>query len=304
MSSLSGQLLRSPGPRVSPECFALAMSGTPRRGIYCQADAWESGAQALDYVAHELTHQLQQGDSSARRDLAQWYNEGLAELVQQLAVTTYMPAYAARDRWTREARVASALHTERLPRLRDLATNQRWQETAGNGWAGLIYSHSSLVVGWLAEQYGMEAVIELVRRTGGPFRFDEVFQEVFGITVERAEAASRAAFEADLLVRYPKGIHVYADDQNASVVHFAVVGFRPRESLSKDYRYENGSVADGVAATGTRPEVERTDQSGFATWSWTRTGSPPSGQTPLVQLTVRGSEGSEASGSATLTAAR
>ncbi|HLI27621.1 MAG TPA: hypothetical protein VKZ60_11145, partial [Chloroflexota bacterium] len=40
MATLSSQLLRAPGPRVAPECFALAASGTPRRGIYCQADGW------------------------------------------------------------------------------------------------------------------------------------------------------------------------------------------------------------------------------------------------------------------------
>src|SRR5437764_4354781 len=54
LSSLSGQLLRTPGPGVAPECFAVAQGTTPRRGIYCQADAWGSAEEALDYVAHEL----------------------------------------------------------------------------------------------------------------------------------------------------------------------------------------------------------------------------------------------------------
>ncbi|MBX5492005.1 MAG: hypothetical protein IRZ14_12705 [Chloroflexi bacterium] len=301
MASLSGQLLRASGPRVAPECFALAVSGTPRRGIYCQADAWESAAQALDYVVHELTHQVEQGDGAQRRELAQWFNEGLAEHIQQLVLREHQPSYAARDRWLREARVASALHTDRLPRLRELTSNTRWQQAAANGWGGLLYAHSSLVVAWLADQYGLDRVIEVVRRTSSPLRFDEVFQEVLGQSVGEAERAARATFEAELLPRYPKGVTVFeSDDPSEKALHFAVVGFQPREWLSKEYRYVNGAPADGVGATGTQPESERTDLSGFATWRWTRTSALPPGLPPRVELTVRGSEGSLATQSATL----
>jgi hypothetical protein len=301
MATVSSQLLRAPGPRIAPECFALAASGTPRRGIYCQADGWESAAQALDYVTHELTHQVEQGDSPQRRDLAQWFNEGLAEHVQQLVVRERYPAYAARDRWLREARVASALHTERLPRLGDLTSNARWQQAAASGWAGLIYAHSSLVVDWLAGQYGLDRVVEVVRRTGAPLRFDEVFREVFGLSVAEAERSARAAFEAELLPRYPRGLTVFeSDEPGEKAVYFAVVGFQPREWLTKEYRYADGAPADGVGATGTQPDSDRTDLSGFATWRWTRTGALPPGQPPRVELTVRGSAGSTATQTATL----
>ncbi|HLI26327.1 MAG TPA: hypothetical protein VKZ60_04615, partial [Chloroflexota bacterium] len=258
-------------------------------------------AQALDYVAHELTHQVEQGDSPQRRDLAQWFNEGLAEHVQQLVVRERYPAYAARDRWLREARVASALHTERLPRLGDLTSNARWQQAAAGGWAGLIYAHSSLVVDWLAGQYGLDRVVEVVRRTGAPLRFDEVFHEVFGLSVAEAEQGARAAFEAELLPRYPRGLSVFeSDEPGEKAVYFAVVGFQPREWLTKEYRYADGAPADGVGATGTQPDSDRTDLSGFATWRWTRTGALPPGQPPRVELTVRGSAGSTATQSATL----
>jgi hypothetical protein len=318
LASLSGQILRSPGPRVAPECFALAASGTPRRGIYCQADAWDSAQEALDYVAHELTHQVQQGDSTQRRALAQWFNEGLAEYVQARVLAEHWPTYAARDHWQREARVASAIHTGRLVRLRDLSTNARWQQVAGAGAAGLIYSESSLVVGWLVDTYGLPAVIDVVRRTGGPFGFDAVFEEVFGLSVEGAEGEARRAFEADLLPRYPVGLSMFQVDGPAgAVLHFAVVGFRPREWLEKDYRYENGAAAEG-AATGARSEVERTDGAGFASWTWTpqvpttapegrgptTAASPPPDVMRTIRLTVRGSDGSEATQSATVTPTR
>ena len=70
------------GPGVAPECFAVAQGNTPRRGIYCQADAWGSAEEALDYVSHELTHQVEQGDTAQRRGIAQWFNEGFAEYIQ------------------------------------------------------------------------------------------------------------------------------------------------------------------------------------------------------------------------------
>ena len=300
LSSLSGQLLRSPGPRVAPECFALAMSGTPRRGIYCQANSWESAAEALDYVAHELTHQVQQGDSNQRRGLAQWYNEGLAEYVQGEVTAKHAPGYAARDRWRREAHVASALHTGRLMRLRELATNQRWQQAAGSGWAGLIYSESSLIVNWLVQTHGLPAVVDVVRRTGAPYSFEAAFEEVFGLSVEAAEGAARAALEADLLTRFPVGLSAFENEGPAgSVFHFAVVGFQPQVWLEKDYRDESGGVAEGTTARA-RPEQQRTDRTGFAAWSWVSAPDPQRATPRTVQLTVRGSDGSEATQAATL----
>jgi hypothetical protein len=305
LSSLSGQLLRSPGPRVSPECFALAQASTPRRGIYCQADTWESAPEALDYVSHELTHQVQQGDSSQRRNIAQWFNEGLAEYIQQRVLAEHEPAYAARDRWQREARVASALHNGRLLRLRDLASNANWQRAAGQGWAGQIYSHSSLVVGWLADSYGMNGVIEVVRRSGGPFGFDAVFEEVFGLSVSDAEQRSQRDLEADLLKRYPVGLSVFSGEYAAdAVLHVAVVGFQPREWLEKDYRDESGRQAAGRAAASSRPEAQRTDAAGFAMWSWESDGAPPASGPRTVQLTVHGSNGSEATQTAAIAPAR
>ncbi len=300
LSMLAGQILRSPGPRLAPECFALTQSATPRRGIYCQADTWESAAEALDYVVHEVTHQVEQGDTPQRRGLAQWYNEGLAEYVQQRVLAEYAPAYAARDRWQREGRVASALHTGRLLRLRDLSTNARWQQAAGSGWAGQIYSHSSLVIGYLADSYGLPAVVEVVRRTGHPFDFETAFEEVFGVSVAAAERAAAEALAADLLPRYPVGLHVYPDPEAPGhVLHLAVVGFQPREWLEKEYRYENGAEAVGRPLDGAHPEPARTDAAGFASWAWEGE-APPPGLPPRVRLTVHGSSGSEASQVASL----
>jgi hypothetical protein len=300
--SLSGQILRSPGPRVSPECFALAVASTPRRGIYCQADSWDSASEALDYVSHELTHQVQQGDSGQRRGLAQWFNEGLAEYVQGQVTAKHSPSYSARDRWRREAQVASALHNGRLVRLRDLSTNQRWQQAAGSGWAGLIYSESSLVISYLVDTYGLPAVVDVVQRTGGPIPFDAVFQEVFGVGVDAVDRDARAALESDLLNRYPIGLSAFQSEGPAGgVFHFAVVGFQPQVWLEKDYRDESGATAATTSGGRTRQEPQRTDRSGFASWSWT---SAPDATTRTVQLTVRGSDGSEASQSTTLVPTR
>jgi hypothetical protein len=301
LSSLSGQLLRAPGPGVAPECFALTQGSTPRRGIYCQADAWGSAEEALDYVAHELTHQVEQGDTAQRRGIAQWFNEGLAEYVQGRVLAERNPTYAARDRWLREARIASALHTDRLVPLRDLSSNQRWQQAAGSGYAGQIYSHSSLVIDWLADSYGLPAVIDVVRRTGAPYPFEAAFEQALGLTVAEADREARRALTSDLLARYPAGLTVFrGDEAPGGVLHVAVVGFQPREWLQKEYRYANGAEASGRAVEGARPEPERTDASGFASWTWTTTAAPPPGVPLTVELTVHGSSGSEATQSAPL----
>ncbi|HEY7065077.1 MAG TPA: hypothetical protein VII06_26615 [Chloroflexota bacterium] len=301
LASLSSQVLRSPGPGVSPECFSVAQGSTPRRGIYCQADAWSSADEALDYVSHELTHQVEQGDTTQRRGIAQWFNEGLAEYVQGRVLAEHSPAYAARDRWQREARVASALHTDRLLSMRDLSTNQRWQQAAGSGWAGQIYSHSSLVIDWLANSYGLPAVIDVVRRTGAPYSFEAAFEQALGLTVADADRDARRALEADLLERYPTGLSVLpTEGASGRVLNVAVVGFQPRENLEKEYHYANGTEATGAAADGTRPEMTRTDASGFASWTWTAADAPPPGVPATVELTVHGSSGSEATQSAPL----
>ena len=301
LSSLSGQLLRSPGPGVAPECFALTQGSAPRRGIYCQADAWGSAEEALDYVSHELTHQVEQGDTAQRRGIAQWFNEGLAEYIQGRVLAERNPAYAARDRWLREARIASALHNDRLVPLRDLNSNQRWQQAAGSGFAGQIYSHSSLVIDWLADSYGLPAVIDVVRRTGAPYTFEAAFEQALGMTVADADREARRTLTADLLARYPTGLSVFrGDEAPGGVLHVAVVGFQPREWLQKEYHYANGTEAAGQAAEGARPDPERTDASGFATWTWTTTATPPPGVPATVELTVHGSNGSEATQSAPL----
>jgi hypothetical protein len=248
---------------------------------------------------------VQQGDTAQRRGLAQWFNEGLAEYVQARILAEHSPTYSARDRWQREARVASALHTGRLLRLRELTSNANWQRAAGNGYAGQIYSHSSLMVGWLVDTYGLGAVTEVVRRTGAPFGFDAVFEEVFGLSVVDAERQAQGVLEADLLPRYPVGLNVYRGAEGpGSVLHLAVVGFQPREWLEKDYRYANGARAAGGAAPGARPEAQRTDAVGFATWTWASEGVPPPGVPPTVQLIVHGSGGSEATETAALSPGR
>jgi hypothetical protein len=127
---------------------------------------------------------------------------------------------------------------------------------------------------------------------------------VLGLTVADADREARRALTADLLPRYPTGLTVFGGDEaSGGVLNVAVVGFQPREWLDKEYRYANGAEAAGRTAEGARPEPERTDASGFASWTWTTATTPPPGVPPTVELTVHGSSGSEATRSAPLPAA-
>ena len=77
------------------------------------------------------------------------------------------------------------------------------------------------------------------------------------------------------------------------------------EFVGEDRIMISADMPHGEAREGSVQEIrERADLSGFATWTWTRTGSLPPGLAPLVQLTVHGSEGSEASESTPLPAPR
>jgi hypothetical protein len=151
------------------------------RMIFCNAGVLRSREMMMDFLVHEYTHQVVQGDLPRPRALAVWYNEGLAEYVMHQVLTSYAPAYAARDAAQRARRVAEAQRRGQLLPLEPLVTNRQWLAVDD---LGLAYAESRLAVRWLAERDGLEKVVDVVRQTTStPGAFDRAFEAAFGLTV-------------------------------------------------------------------------------------------------------------------------
>jgi hypothetical protein len=164
------------------------------RLIFCNAGGFDSAEEMLDYVTHEFSHQVFQGDLRSPRDLAVWYNEGLAEYVMERVLTDYAPTYAANDA-ARRARVVARAHSSgTLLRLETLATNREFHAVDDTT---LAYSQSRLAVRWLVERHGMAAAVAVVRETTSTDgSFDRAFKAAFGLTVRDLDAQLPGALPA------------------------------------------------------------------------------------------------------------
>jgi hypothetical protein len=161
-------------------CSAMT-GGASERAIYCNASGLASRDKMLDYITHELTHQLIQGDLRVSREIATWYNEGLSEVVMHRVLEDHGPNYAAQDQARREREVMQAKLQGDYLRLPGLATGAQWRRSGNNN---LAYSEARLAVRTLVQTYGMEKVVSVVRSTdGSEGSFDQAFESVFGMSV-------------------------------------------------------------------------------------------------------------------------
>jgi hypothetical protein len=161
-------------------CSAI-ISGASERAIYCNASNLMSRDKMVDFVTHELTHQLIQGDLRVSREVATWYNEGLSEVVMHRVLETHGPAYAAQDQARRERLVTEAALKGNYIRLTLLTSGRQWRRATDSN---VAYSEARLAVAWLVQRYGMEQAVAVVRRTDDTEgSFDQAFEAVFGMSV-------------------------------------------------------------------------------------------------------------------------
>jgi hypothetical protein len=256
-----------------------------RRGIYLQTETLTSAAQMARVVAHELTH-LAERDLLGRGGLPLWFSEGLAEYVSQQAMAAVDAAAAARRRWRRAALVASAWHQGQWRPLAALTTEPQWREAVSGGAHWLAYAQALLATEWLVARAGEPALARVLAEMGRGATFEAALQAATGLSPAGLEAALSMDQRAQLLARYPVGVHVWprAGPPGAQF-QFAAVGLPAGEELTKQFVRDDGYHARSSGG----PSI--VDRFGAAFWTFqTRPESPRATWT----LTVEGSQGTRA----------
>lgn len=214
-----------------------------RRGIYVNAAALASADQAARVVAHELVH-LAERDALGTRAVPRWFSEGLAEYVAQFAMARVDARAAAERRWRRAAVVASALHRDLAFPLSALTTPQQWNAQAAAGYDRVIYAEALQAIDWLVAQGGTGAAGRILTDVAHGREFAPALEAVTGIAAATLDASADAALRADLLLRYPVGIHVFGDaGPPGTRFQFAAVGLPPGEVLARQFTRDDGYQA-------------------------------------------------------------
>jgi len=256
-----------------------------RRGIYVNAGSLASAGQAARLVAHEMVH-LAERDAAGGRPVPRWFSEGLAEhFAQQVMARVDAPATAERQ-WRRAAAVASALHRSATLPLSALTTPAQWSDAAAAGFDRLIYAEALLAVDWLATRGAPGAMGRVIDDVGHEQSFSAALEAATGVRASALDATMDRALRADLLPRFPVGIHIYQESGPPGTrFQFAAVGLSPREVLTRQFEREDGYAARNSGA----PAV--VGLAGAAYWTFqTRPDSLPA----TWWLTVQGDQGTQA----------
>ena len=131
---------------------------------------------------HELAHTMAIGVS--KHHVPRWFTEGLSVYEEQ----------RARPEWGREMdlELFSAFDRDKLHPLEDIDRGFTRPEFPGQ--ILLSYYHASKVIGFIVEQHGFQAVIDLLAGLGQGLDQETVFQQVLG----QSRRALDTAFRADL----------------------------------------------------------------------------------------------------------
>ena len=131
-----------------------------------------------------------------------WFNEGLAGYVEDEVYKAHAPVAPERGIGAANC-VAHALRTERYERLEQL----NWASVDQQD-VSYAYDHSRLAVGRMVERFGMNAVADVVRKSG-PKSFDDTFADVLGLSLAAFEAELEGSLRSTLLA---PGLVLYQDD--------------------------------------------------------------------------------------------
>ena len=256
-----------------------------RRGIYVNAGALASPDQAARLVAHELVH-LAERDAVGSRSVPRWFSEGLAEHVAQRVMASIDAPGAAERHWRRSAAVASALHRGAALPLSALATPAQWADAAAAGFDRLVYAEALLAVDWLAARAGAGLAGRVLDAVARDESFGAALEAATGVSAGSLDVAVDAVLRADLVPRYPVGVHLCnAAGRPGTRFQFAAVGLSPREILTREFTREDGYAARDPGA----PAV--VGPAGAAYWTFqTRPDSIPA----TWWAVVRGDQGTRA----------
>jgi hypothetical protein len=204
-------------------------------GTACDAGRVDSRDSFVAVLAHELTHQLVNAEWMRGSTVPRWFNEGLAGHVEDEVYKAHASVVPARGLGSGNY-VAHALRAERYQRLEQLT----WAST-DERYVSYAYAHSRLAVGRMVERFGMNAVADVVRKSG-PKSFDDTFADVLGLGLAAFEAELEGSLRSTLLA---PGLVLYQDD-------FAQPGRRWRRSWGEGtydpLAYEGGEFTLRVTA--------------------------------------------------------
>jgi hypothetical protein len=253
-----------------------------RRGIYINAGTLRSADQSARLVAHELVH-LAERDALGHRAIPRWFSEGLAEYVSQQVMASINARAAAERHWRRAAALASALHHNTAYPLSAITSPVQWNDAAAAGYDRLIYSEALLATQWLLKQGRSGTSGRLLGEVARDRGFPAALELATGIPAASLDARVDAALRADLLPRYPIGVHLYEDVQPLGTrFQFAAVGLPPGEVLTRQFTRDDGYEARDSGA----PAL--VGPAGAAYWTFqTRPDSVPA----TWWVTVQGNQG-------------
>jgi hypothetical protein len=253
-----------------------------RRGVYLNTGAISSADQAARLVAHELVH-LAERDQIGARAVPRWFSEGLAEHVAQ-RVMARVDAHSAAERlWRRSAVVASGLHRQTAFPISALTTPAQWSDAAAAGYDRFIYAEALLAVDWLISRGGLDSPARILGEIARDTPFATALERTVGVPLDRLDAQLDAALRADLLARFPVGIHMFAaSGASGTRFQFAAVGLPPGEVVSREFVRDDGHPASDSGA----PAV--VSPSGVAYWTFQ---TRPDSQPARWWVTIQGDRG-------------
>ncbi|HJL17495.1 MAG TPA: tetratricopeptide repeat protein [Sandaracinaceae bacterium LLY-WYZ-13_1] len=189
-----------------PQHFSVRTSGLPNVGV--QGVCFGQVITALSprggpfnwaqITWHELAHVFHIQMSNNR--VPRWFTEGLAEY----------ETIIARPEWHREQdhRLYRAMRSGRVPPVRQL--NHAFTHARSGEDMTVAYYASSMLVKYIAERFGFDRVVRMLREWGRGRSTDEVIQRALGISVDeldrdfRRHTEQRLADRADdFAVDYP-----------------------------------------------------------------------------------------------------
>jgi hypothetical protein len=253
-----------------------------RRGIFLNAGAMPAAEQSARVVAHEVVH-LAERDLIGARAVPRWFSEGLAEYVAQRVMAGVNPHAAAERLWRRSAVVASGLHRHTAFPINALTTPAQWTDAAAAGYDRFVYAEALLAVDWLVGRGGADSPARILGEVARDASFAAALERAIGVPRANLDAQLDAALRADLLARFPVGIHAFeAAGPPGTRFQFAAVGLPPREILTRALVREDGHPARDAGAPAT------VSPSGVGYWTFqTRPDSLPA----RWWLTVQGDQG-------------
>ncbi len=176
--------------------FAVRVAGVPHLGLLgvsfgdVLAINTPKGQQPGTYnwgrtLWHELVHTLSIGISEFK--LPRWFAEGLAVYEEQVA----------KQEWGREMQLELLMAYDENKLLALSQMDRGFTRPTFQGQILLSYFHASRVVGFIADQYGFEAIVEILQGFAAGKNDEQSIKDATGASLTEIDAAFRQGLQAE-----------------------------------------------------------------------------------------------------------